>query len=183
MRFSNPVMERKLSGFQLSLSTGFAMETLFAPRTSVYDSERVPQPRASLKNYDSIYINVDTLLRNMMNACTFEDLRQIRPENIGEALLEEVEQIHSLASNEGKGLIKPVFYLTNYANFYRNKSAAYKLRSPTSELQRQWFITLVQGRASAIQQGLRISYIGEDVRPERPTERSLLLSHITPCLL
>lgn len=180
--FSNPVVDRRISGFQLSYSTGIAMETLFDPRMQVFDEDRLQPKRVSYRGYDTLYIHLDTLMRNIIRACEYKDIRQLPVDALGEALVSETELIQSLCTNEGKGLITPVFYLTNYANFYRRKSSEYKLRVPTSDVQRAHFTALISGRAKALSQ-ISVVYAGEEIRPERPTERTLLLSHITPDLL
>lgn len=180
---SNPLLSRKTSGFALSISTGMAMETLFAPRAPVYDPLRMPPPRASLGQYDTVWIHVRTLLRNILNSTEFGDIREIRPEELARSLAEEVDTIKSLFSNEGQNLLAPVFYDSNYQSFYRGQSAEYKLRVVTSDKQTAWFNCLEAGLQKAMLQGMQVLHTGSSLRPNRPSERALILSHITPDLL
>lgn len=180
----NPVLLRKMSGFQLSISTGMAMETLFAPRQDVYDPERMPPPRASLTEYDSVWINVHTLLRNIINATTYDDVRVLRPKMLGEALIEEIEQIQSLSINEGQSKIIPVFYVSTYTSFYRGKSPEYKLRVPTADKQTALLSAIYEGTHEARITGAPIFNIGEaNPTPRFAGERILIMSHVTPDLL
>lgn len=176
----NIVLMRKVSGFQLSISTGMAMETLFAPRQATYDPTRIPPRRVSLKDYDSLWINVQTLLRNIINATEFTDVRQIRPEFLAEALSQEIEQIQSLCSNEGQGQITPCFFTTTYHNFYSRQGSEYKVRVPETDKQKAWFKTLSDGLTLGFQQGLPIAF---KLHPRFNGERVLLMSHLAPDLL
>lgn len=180
----NPIVERKVSGFQLSISTGMAMETLFDLRATAYDPDRTPPPRASLADYDSLWINVDTLLRNIINASTYGDARELRPEMVGGALEEEIDLIQNLCSIEGKGQLTPFFYATNYTDYFRKKSPEYKPRVPTSGKQVAWFQALDGGRNFTIKNGAAISEFGHTgLVPKQPGERILIISHLPPDLL
>lgn len=182
----NPVLMRKVSGFQLSISTGMAMETLFAPRQNVYDPDRTPPPRASLKDFDSVFVNIHTLLRNIINATDYQDVKQLRPDMLGEALVSEIEQIQSLCSNEGQNQIIPVFYDSSYSSFYRGKTTEYKLRVPETPKQIDWFAALHAGAQHALQSGqvaIAFAYQTGEIRPRFQGERALILSHKTPDLL
>lgn len=180
----NPVLLRKMSGFQLSISTGMAMETLFAPRREVYDPERTPPPRASLEEYDSVWINVHTLLRNIINATDYNDIRAIRPQMLAEALSEEIEQIQSLCVNEGQSKLVPVFYASSYSSFYRGKGPEYKLRIPTADKQVAFMQAISHAVFETQKLGLHIVTLSDaQFQPRFPNERCLLMSHVTPDLL
>lgn len=180
----NPIVERKVSGFQLSISTGMAMETLFNLRGPAYDKDRTPPPKVSLSDYQAVYINIDTLLRNIINAATYSDARQLRPDMVGEALCEEIELIQNLCTIEGRGSILPVFYDTSYASFYRAKTPEYQLRLPTTEKQIAWFRALEGGKQFCIQKGYPVTAFGETgIRPTKPNQKALIMSHVAPDLL
>lgn len=186
----NVVESRKMSGFPVSISTGFAMETLFNPRIAVIDPLRVAPPRVSLANYDILSINVLTLLRNIMNASQmkeenemFSDFKRsvdIRPEMLVEALSGEMDLIRSLCAVEGQGRIQSRFYVTDYSTFYRGKGPEYKLRVPNSDKQKAWFNTVHTALRYAQNSGLPIV---QGFKPERQTERNVILTHMVPDLL
>lgn len=179
----NILFERKMSGFVLSISTGMAMETLFATRAPVYDESRIPPQRVSLERYNTVWINVRTLLRNIINACEYTTVREIRPKELARSLIEEIEIIQSLFANEGKSLITPIFYDSNYQTFYRGKDPQYKLRVVSTPKQVDWFNCLEQGLQEALMQGVQILHTGSTLRATRPGEKALILSHVTPDLL
>ena len=177
------LLERKTSGFTLSYSTGVAMEALFVPRVEIFDEEHIAPERVALKRYDSVYINVRTLLRNILNACDYSSTQDVKPKELAQTLIEEIELIQSLFTNEGKSLIQPTFYDTNYQNFYRGKDPLYKLRAVSTPKQQAWFKTLDTGLQEALSKGLRIVHSGSSLQSSRPGEKALVLTHVTPDLL
>lgn len=189
----NPVIDRKVSGFQLSISTGMALETLFEPTQAVYDVERTSPQRVPLSRYTNAWFNIDTLIRNIMNATTFNDendrfkstvsITAVRSDAVAEALIQEVELIQSLFMTEGSARITPTFYVTDYASFYSGKDPEnYQYRLATTEKQKLWFNTFYAARAKAIQAGLQVEQFRNELNPPRG-QKAVILSHVALDLL
>ena len=189
----NPVQDRTVSGFQLSISTGMAMETLFTPTQSVYDIERVAPDRVALLRFTDVWINVDTLIRNILNASTFDEstdrftppdrLAGVRANMVHDALLQEIELIQTLFMIEGGGRITPTFYVTDYTNFYNGKDPDhYKKRLANTDKQVLWFKMLDTTRQLALTTTPVIKTFKEQLLPTGQPN-ALILSHIALDLL
>lgn len=132
---SSILSERTVSGFPLSISTGMAFESVFKPRQEVYDSTRTPPVQINLASYNQLWVNVDTLFRNMMQSCTKAMIDKLGYIEIARELDAEIETIISLLNNEGRGRTAPVFYLCDYEKALEKRHAAISLRKPSSPAQ------------------------------------------------
>lgn len=132
----NPLHQRTTSGFPLSIATGMAMETLFAPRQVVFDPVRVPPPRIVISQYQEIWINVLTLIRNAYNACDQRLIKDIDPNDVVEIITQEMELITDLLKNEGKGFTKAFFYFNEYGRLFKKDDKVFKRREDRTELQK-----------------------------------------------
>lgn len=126
------LFNRTTSGFPLSISTGLAFESLFPPRQQVYDPERTPPQHINIKDYDQIWINLDTLFRNMMDSLPKEQLVNVAYKEVVSVMFDEMDTIHSLLANEGQGILTPVFYTCDYAIALRSMHRAFELRKKES---------------------------------------------------
>jgi len=111
---------RAMSSFPLSIGTGLAFESLFNPRISPYDPERVIPDRVDLSKYKFILINLYTLFRNLNGSVDKTQFLLSDPSEIADVLFQETEVIKDLFNNEGNGLCKPVFYLCEYTHYYKS---------------------------------------------------------------
>jgi hypothetical protein len=66
------------------------METLFQPRTDVFDPERVAPPRINIADYSHLWINVLTLIRNAYNAVGREEAYAVTSHDMAEVILQEM---------------------------------------------------------------------------------------------
>lgn len=128
------IHERVKSGFDLSIGTGLAFETIFNPVMEIYDENRVVPDKLDLKDYKEIYINIRTLYRNLLASLPinqdFSDLA------IAKTLLEELVYITQLVNTETNNKIKCIYYYIQYENSSIIKSKlttnAVILRRPTT---------------------------------------------------
>lgn len=189
----NPVQDRTVSGFQLSISTGMAMETLFTPTQSVFDPERVAPERVALSRFTDVWINVDTLIRNILNATTFDESKDrfmppdriagVRANTVHDALQQEIELIQTLFMIEGGGRITPTFYVTDYTSFYTGKDPEhYKKRLASTDKQIAWFRILDTTRQLALATNQSIKTFRNELQPSGQPN-ALILSHIALDLL
>ena len=128
---TNPLHYRKTSGFSLSLATGLAMETIFRPRQEVFDPDRVV-PKAPTRAYGALVVNVQTLIRNIINACEQQYWVGLNSGLVLEVLQQEMEVLRSLCLNEGMGRIQPLFFTSDYDTIMVGLSPIFKLREDTT---------------------------------------------------
>lgn len=126
------LFDRTTSGFPLSISTGMAFESLFPPRQRVYDPERVPPQIVKVDDYDQMWINVDTLFRNLMDAMPKEQLVNTGYKEVVSVLFDEMDTINSLLANEGRGVMVPKYYVCDYKVALRSMHRAFSLRKKDS---------------------------------------------------
>lgn len=129
------LLDRVVSGFNLSIATGLAMETLFEPDTPVADPDR-EVPEKMILNKDYLFmINCETLLRNLIGAVSKEVYDRCEAHHLAYILLEEIRVIESLCSEEGGGYLTPVFYVTDYDKITGYIHRSVKKRTAKTDLQ------------------------------------------------
>ncbi len=111
---SNPLYERVVSAFPISIGTSLALESIFIGRQDPYDPARLAPVKININDYNNIIINVDTLIRNILSSITSEILISLNPDDIFEVLLQEMEMILDIFNVEGNDIVKPMFYIRNY---------------------------------------------------------------------
>lgn len=124
--------DRAVSGFSLSISTGLAFESLFAPRQAVYDPERPVPPPVDISQYNQMWINVETLFRNMVEASDAVALQNTGYKETSSVLYDEMNTIESLLSTEGRGQMTPVFYICDYAHALSSIPKGFSIRERTA---------------------------------------------------
>lgn len=132
----NPLHERATSGFALTLPTGLAFETLFRPQAPVYDPERPVPQRPQLTDYNELWVNVGTLIRNIYDSVSRDVTKHIKPEDMMEVIYQEIDVISSLCLIEGNGLLQPRFYFNKYKDFLTNKKV-FAFREDRTLIQKQ----------------------------------------------
>lgn len=108
------LFERTTSGFPLSISTGHAFESIFPRRTAAYDPEREIPQKINIGNYGQMWINLDTLFRNIVQAVTSDVLKNVGYKEAVTVLIDEMDTIESLLAVEGQNQATPVFYVCDY---------------------------------------------------------------------
>ena len=152
---NNLFHDRVTSGFALSISTGLAMETLFTPREAVYDPDRVAPVRVSVTKYSYLYINIQTLIRNLLQALPRERLDAISPPMLVEVLAQEMEIIQDLLRIEGQGVCQARFFSTDYSRLF-NGYDHFKPRIDKTPLQKRlrWVSDQAKGMLLAEDQSI-----------------------------
>lgn len=129
------LMDRTTSGFPLSISTALAFESLFPPRQAVYDEAREKPEHIALGSYATLWVNVDTLFRNMIQSATKDMINNTGYIECAYILSEELDTIINLLNNEGFGRTAPVFYHLDYEKALKDRNKAIDLRVPTTPAQ------------------------------------------------
>lgn len=105
--------KRTLTSFNLSIGTGLMFESLFTPTEPRYDVERVIPNSVVADNYSYHYINLLTLVRNIISSfqVRLEPDAVMKPSSFVDCLKDEIATIDSLYQNTN---CQPVFYLPDF---------------------------------------------------------------------
>lgn len=179
MRPGISISSRTTSGFPLSIGTGLAFESLFSPTSPVYDNERKVPTKANLASYDTFWINLTTLFRNIFTAIPKDQVASVKQSDLFSTLLEEIDVIVNLVDNSGAGT-KIQFYYSTY-NKLELKVAlqtvkSIKLRTPNTEkqlFQHEMMLAVVEAVCKL--QGDHIKF-GDAIEPTR-RDKALVLTH------
>ena len=121
---TDPISNRVVSAFPLSVATSLALESVLTGPNPTIDPERQIPQQVDINRYNEFYINLSTLYRNIVGSINKEDLIKVGPKALKETLLFEMEMIESIFKNEGNNIVKPIFYASQY------KEALSKARHP-----------------------------------------------------
>lgn len=129
---------RTVSAFPVSIGTSLSLESIFTGPNPTYDSTRKPPPRINLSNYDSIYINVELLIRNI--SASVDRIRYLdSPANhVLEILLTEMDIINSVFQQEGNNICKVVYYICSYRDLKLQKLGKVDLRESNTVISKSY---------------------------------------------
>jgi hypothetical protein len=133
---NSPLATRTTSSFPISIGTALSLETLFDGSEAVYDKDRVIPSRINITAYSSFYINLVTLIRNIIGSVSSKDSQGLLISDIAATLEHEVSIIKDLVKANSSGLTKCVFYMSRYKGLERKHPHAI-LRIDNTEKQRQ----------------------------------------------
>ena len=113
------LMDRTMSNYPLiSVGTGLALETMFMPDAGYFDPTRIIEYKIKKHEYRNVYINIYTILRNIVSAIsTTEDKHKFLDNNKSDSaivatFLEEYTEIERLLlAND----FLPVLYIVDYS--------------------------------------------------------------------
>lgn len=112
---------RTTSSFPISIGTALALESIFINGSlPKYDKDREIPNIIKLNNYDEIWVNIITLIRNISGAVSKDIFRNSEPNEIYSVLMDEIGNINDLFRIEGKGICLPRYYYCSY-NKLKNK--------------------------------------------------------------
>ena len=87
------LFERTMSGFNLSVATGLAMETLFDPTSPTIDPDRDIPEKLDLKSDYLLMVNCETLYRNLIGSISKDVYQNANPEHLVYILLFHLKMI------------------------------------------------------------------------------------------
>jgi len=128
----NSLLNRPTSGFPISIGTSLALETIFDPIQEVYDPERQVPDKIDKNKYNIYLFNISTLFRNIVTSISYNELENIKKENILDILLDEIDwltnffHINNLIIN---------FYIHKYIYVKKTYEAKKVLRVATTTKQ------------------------------------------------
>jgi predicted heme/steroid binding protein len=173
----NPLLQREISAFPLSIGTSLAFESLFTGRSPSHDPDRVVPNQIILS-----FINVNTLFRNMQGSIDKEAKLDCTENEYAEILEMELDTIQSLFKVEGGDIIKPIFYTIEY-NRARSKakSKIVDMREDTTALQKHDSVIL-EKTLKLTEKTLPIQKF-KDLVTAPNTTRALMITHVAYDLL
>jgi len=131
------IYERVRSSYSLSIGTGIAIETLFGMDSFAYDKNRQFE-RLDPNKFDYCYINLHTLVRNIITSCGSKN-KELIVNNIyllTDVIIEEINNIDVLFRNTNCKLI--VFYndyfKVTYKRFLKPKNDIERFIAATIKL-------------------------------------------------
>lgn len=126
---------RTMSAFPLSIGTSIAFESIFEGMMSPYDTDRVIPDRVDINKYKYFYINLETLVRNILGSVKKEVFLLSKPQDLSDVLFNEVQIINSIMSNDG-GKCIPVFYSSTYSKILNTNNKIIDIRKDNTDLQK-----------------------------------------------
>lgn len=111
---TDPLSNRVVSAFPISIATSLALESIFYSNTPSYDPDREIPQKVNITDYDEFWINLSTMFRNIMGALSKDDLGKVGASGLKETLAFEMETIESIVFNEGGNKVKVIFYACEY---------------------------------------------------------------------
>lgn len=130
--------ERTISGFPLSIGTSLAFESVFMPTLAPYDPNRVIPSRVKILDYQTLWINITTLFRNIVGAVDKQAFLNATIEELASTIEDELNVLNNLLSVEGKGLCRPSYYWSTYEEVERISVKGFMMRHPTTDGQRYY---------------------------------------------
>ncbi len=127
---------RTQSAFPLSIGTSLAFESLFTGRQPPYDPNREIPEHIDIHNYSFLYINIETMIRNIIGSISKEYFYQCDPKDIKDTLISEIQVIDSILANEGDNVCKAVYYYNKYKDLDKLAIIPHvSIRKPNTKLQ------------------------------------------------
>lgn len=140
------VSQRDVGQIPVSIGTSLALEGAFG----ILEDHHTDNP--AINHVDVLYVNLRTLIRNLVGSLPQEDSSAVYPEDLAHILINEITIIDQAVSSVTKGRVKTQVYLCNYrklpqrfpyailknANTERQKFAAIREENTVKE-----FLTLL----------------------------------------
>ena len=127
--------ERAVSAFPLSIGTSLAFESIFPGRQPPFDPERKIPDKVDVSQYETCWVNLTTLFRNLVSSLDKETFLNAKPGMLAATLEEEIAVIHSLFELEGNNTCKVELYYSTYEKLLNRKVLGLSFREPSTDAQ------------------------------------------------
>lgn len=174
------IADRTIGGFPVAIGTSLALETLFAPRLPPYDPDRPIPEKGNIKEYQTCWINLATLYRNLVGAISKEAYQAASDRDLTEALEHEIDVVTSVFEQEGGGVCTPYFYHAQYPQIQRHhQQNIVELRTDKTVDQIAYTTSWQRVLTRLLKTGHRTQYqaVTDTVIPPRRTQ-SLIVTHL-----
>ena len=123
---------RELGQYPLSIATSLAMESV----TGIHPE--INRDTVLLQNYDTLWLNTRTLFRNVRGAAQgVSGFEKVTPEEYAEVMINEIESIIDITSNNTNGKTKVMLYYSNYAKVEHMHKHA-QVRKDNTDIQKAY---------------------------------------------
>jgi len=172
--------ERTTSALPLSIGTSLALESLLQPRMSPYDPDRTIPQQINIADYDSIWINVVTLCRNLLGAIPRSYQQTAVADDLIFALLWEMETIDSIVKEDTLGNMKVVYYHNTYSSVTGDKllHKAVKFRLPQTPAQHLYHDTVNKTMTGIMKKRPDVRSTSKTLKPETGESKALIITHM-----
>ncbi len=129
------IIDRFVSGREVGVAIPVSIGTAIAVETALGLNPEIKVDKAPILEAKLLFINVRTLIRNLMGALTTDGKRLVNEKNLIPALIEEMGIIEAGISKETHGKINVAYYVCSYKSLKQHFPNAL-LRTPTTEIQK-----------------------------------------------
>jgi hypothetical protein len=129
------IATRTVSAFPLSIGTSLAFESVFQGSMTPYDPTRIIPEHIDISNYKLMVINIETLLRNIINAVDKTLTSTLNNEELADTIANEIDIINSIFLNEGRDVCKTFYYYNTHSIIKLKNGPLVKIRNPKTKIQ------------------------------------------------
>lgn len=115
---------REKGNLPLSIGTALAIEAACGMPTLEGEPRLAPGETPAIHRYDTLWINVRTLYRNIIASLTSEDKKIVTPDDLYTVMLEELRVVESTITKATQGRCLVVYYHCSYSSLHRRFSRA-----------------------------------------------------------
>lgn len=126
------IASRMLGQFPISIATSLAIESACGIHPDLPKPSHVP-----LLDYNEIWINIRTLIRNFMGALDKEIAAMMLPSPLADSIMQEMTTIQQVVSEYSRQRVKIVFYISHYEDLTKKYKHAI-LRQDNTEKQKMY---------------------------------------------
>lgn len=175
-RLGSSLSDRAMSAFPLSIGTSLAFESVFTAMQSPYDPSRTIPDHIDPTAYQTCWVNLRTLFRNLSSAVEKSVFLSASPEALADALESEVDVIQGLFAHEGQNLCKPIFYYSTYEKLLAQRIPGLEFRLPSTDGQK-YFTAQLEATVKLLNKRSDSYHTLKDtIVPER-REKAFVLTH------
>lgn len=157
--------------YQVSIGTSLALETLFGINENVKPTNPLPYTQ-----YDNLFVNIRTLVRNLYGAVSKELKVQWTAQHYLKKVLEEIRDIPTIISDQSHDKLSVIYYFCEFTSLAREyPHAAVKKANPGNLYDNIEQYVIDQVKRLTKQGKLNVMIC--DVRVPIPEERNLILTH------
>jgi hypothetical protein len=125
------IASRAAGYYPLSIATSLALEGAMG----IHPDQ--PHGKVVLPQYEVLWVNLKTIFRNFYRAIDREQVLNVRPQDMAQGILEELESLENVVSELTGGKLVVQYYVSDYANL-ETKYRYAKVRGYTTELQKSY---------------------------------------------
>lgn len=176
----NLIAERAVSALPLSIGTSLALESLLKPRQAAYDPGRTIPTQVNPEQYNAIWINLMTLIRNFIGSLPKTYQESVMPDEIIPALMFEIETIETIIKEDLGKQFTPIFYFNDYKRLIQAMTLhkTVRFRLPNTPKQQHYHDILIKAIQSIIKQHGNIHITSEYLIPDGNTNKGLIITHV-----